>query len=160
MPTKKPRINVTLNQRCYDIIKSISESSGQPMSGFIAEMLEAAIPTIERMAVTFQKIKKAQESERSRFIESMDDAQHALEPAVQEAIGQFDLFLGRIEEAAEGKGGTRVRGAALTSDAARTPRTNRGVTTEGEGSRKPRQVKALKPVSKKEVLKKSSRPTA
>lgn len=158
MATTKPRITVTLNQRCYDIIKSISESSGKPMSGFVSEMLEAASPTLERMAVTFQKIKHAQDSERSKFIDSIDDAQSALEPVVMESIGQFDLFLAKVDAAADAvsaKGGPRSRGVPSTASAAvPTPGTNRGVTPIRTKQPQPSNAKALKPVLKIKVLKK------
>jgi len=160
MPTKKPRINVTLDQRCYDILKSISATSGKPMSGFVAEMLEAATPTLERMAVTFQKIKNAQDSERSKFLDSMDDAQAALEPVVMQSLGQFDLFLTKVDEAADavsGKGGPRARGDSLPdTGAVPSPRTNRGVTPIRGKQPQPAPSKALKAVSKKEVLKKTA----
>ena len=108
MATNKPRITITLNPRTYNVIKVISECGDNTMSGFVSEMLDAAIPTLERMAVTFQNIKKAQHTERSKFIESMDRAQTALEPAVMEAIGQFDLFLGNVDAAVAG--GAPARG--------------------------------------------------
>ena len=99
MATTKPRITITLNQRTYAVVKAISDLGGQPMSAFVAEMLDSALPTLERMAATFQAIKNAQTAERGKFLASMDRAQEALEPAVMEAVGQFDLFLGKIEAA-------------------------------------------------------------
>ena len=55
MATTKPRITLTLPQRHYDLYRAISDMTHQPMSAFIVELLESAFPTIERMAVTFQK---------------------------------------------------------------------------------------------------------
>ena len=112
MATTKPRITITLNDNSYAVLKAISECSGKPMSTFVTEMLDSARPTLERMATTFQKIKRAQDAERARFLENMDDAQAAIEPVVMHTLGQFDLFLGRIEQAAEGMGGRGSCGAA------------------------------------------------
>ena len=95
MATTKPRITITLNQRTYEVIKAIGELGGQPMSAFVSEMLDSALPTLERMAATFQAVKTAQTAERGKFLSSLDRAQAALEPAVMEAVGQFDLFLAR-----------------------------------------------------------------
>ena len=64
MATGKPRITITLDEANYRVLKAISECSGQPMSKFVAELLDGARPTLERMAVTFQKIKQAQDQER------------------------------------------------------------------------------------------------
>lgn len=132
MATTKPRITVTLTKRQHEVLRSISENSNQPMSTFISEMLEAALPTLERMAVTFQRVKEAQQAERTRFLDSMDRAQAAIEPVVLNAVGQFDLFLASIEEAV-GAGSTDAReraGAPVPTapTAPSAPATNRGAT--------------------------------
>lgn len=158
MATKKPRINITLDGRCYDIIKSLSQSTGRPMSGFIAEMIEAASPTLERMAATFQKVKSHQDLERSKFLEGLDEAQAALEPVALEAIGQFDLFMGKIDAAVEER---RMPGAARgrrSASAPGTTPTNRGVTRKTATLPKPNNGKALKGVPKKEVFSKKGVP--
>ena len=155
MATAKPRITVTLDQHTYDVLKVISECGGQPMSAFVSEMLDSARPTLERMAATFQKIKQAQDSERSRFLESVDEAQAALEPVVMHTLGQFDLFLGAVEKSLEGRGVPASGGEALPSTARRSPSTNRGDTPTRGKPRKASSGKASGPVLKKEVLKKS-----
>ena len=137
MATTKSRITITLNDKSYAVLKAISECSGQPMSTFVTEMLDSARPTLERMAVTFQKIKRAQDAERARFLDSVDDAQSALEPLVMETLGQFDLFMGKIDRAIEGRGardgGVAGALAPLPSASVPSPPTNRGDTpTKGK----------------------------
>ena len=129
MATTKPRITVTLTKRQHEVLRSISENSNQPMSTFISEMLEAALPTLERMAVTFQRVKEAQQAARTRFLDSMDRAQAAIEPVFLNAVGQFDLFLASIEEAV-GAGSTdaRERAGVPVPTAPSAPATNRGAT--------------------------------
>lgn len=159
MATAKPRITVTLDQHTYDVLKVITDCGGQPMSAFVSEMLDSARPTLERMAATFQKIKQAQDAERSRFLESVDEAQAALEPVVMHTLGQFDLFLGAVEKAVEGRGAGSGRAAGapspLPSASAWSPSTNRGDTPTRGKPRKASSGKASGPVLKKEVLKKS-----
>lgn len=154
MATTKPRITITLNQRCYNTLKAISDCSGKPMSGFVSEMMESASPTLERMAATFQKIKTAQDVERSRFLETIDEAQAAIEPVVMETLGQFDLFLGKIDAAADAMTEREARAPGSAAAAAASPPTNRGVTPKREKSPQPSTAKASKPVSKSKVLKK------
>lgn len=158
MATTKPRITVTLTKRQHEVLRTISECGGQPMSTFVSEMLEAALPTLERMAATFQKIKKAQELERAKFLESMDEAQAAIEPVVMEAVGQFDLFLGKMKKAA-GVADAPARSearmdAADAPAAAPAPLTNRGVTPTRGKARKGRQDKASEAIPGGELLKK------
>ena len=157
MATAKPRITVTLNDKSYAVLKAISDCSGQPMSTFISEMLDSARPTLERMATTFQKIKNAQVAERSRFLETIDEAQSAIEPVVMETLGQFDLFLGKIETAVEGGQTVAAKRLPLPSSTAdSSPPTNRGDTPLRKKQLQASSTKALKPVLKNEVLKKSA----
>lgn len=137
MATTKPRITVTLTKRQHEVIKAMSDYSGKSMSAFISEMLEAAMPTLERMATTFQKIKIAQDKERSRFIEGLDEAQAALEPIVMNTIGQFDLFMGKVERALDGEGDPACGDESPTSAEAPAPTTNRGATPKRAKSAKP-----------------------
>ena len=87
MATTKPRITITLSTRQHEVLKSISECSGQPMSGFLNELLDLSLPTLERMAATFQKIKTAQDAQRQKIIAELDVAQTAMEPIVQSMTG-------------------------------------------------------------------------
>lgn len=156
MATTKPRITVTLTPRQHEVLKVISDCGGQPMSTFISEMLELSLPTLERMASAFQKIKAAQDIQRKKIVAELDEAQAAIEPIVQATVGQFDLFMAKVERAAGVADATDAReraGAADTSAAAPAPATNRGAT-----GRKGRAGKAgQKAVSKDSFPEKNSR---
>lgn len=132
MATSKPRITVTLTKRQHEVFQSLSASSGQSMSALIGEIIEVSMPTFERMAATFQKIKASQDRERSKIAEALDEAQSALEPIALAAVGQFDLFLRNLEESAAGAPSERREPSHLSA-ASQPPSTNRGVTP-----RKPR----------------------
>lgn len=137
MATTKPRITVTLTKRQHDVLKVISECGGRSMSAFISEMLELSLPTLERMAATFQKIKASQDIERARVVEALDEAQSALEPIAMAAIGQFDLFLGKVGAAADvGRVSPPAAALAQGGGISQPPSANRGVT--------PRQVRGMK----------------
>ena len=101
MATTKPRITVTLTERQHEVLRTISDCGGQPMSRFISELLELSLPSLERMAATFQKIKRVHDSQRNSILEAIDDAQTALEPIALDAIGQLDLFLAKMESACD-----------------------------------------------------------
>lgn len=141
MATSKPRITVTLSQRQHEVLKSISDCGGQSMSALLGELIEAALPTLERMSNTFQKLRHAHSLERAKMIEAMDEAQAVLEPIAYAAVDQFDLFLGKIEQAVEGVPDGSGATPATPATAQPGPRTNRGVTPSGEKGRKGRQAK-------------------
>ena len=155
MATLRPRITVSLSDHQYKVVSTIAKLGGGSMSGFISEMLEAALPTLERMAVTFQKVKDAQDAERGRFLESMDRAQTALEPVVNNAVGQFDLFLARLESAVEGATGD-ASGVPVGASAAEAsaPSTNRGATSKRKTSGKPSAARVSAVFSKTKIFKK------
>ena len=156
MPTKKPRVNITLTQNQYNVFKSLSDSSGQAMSSLIVEIIELSMPTFERMAATFQQLKKARDIDRARMAEAFEETQSVLEPLALSAVGQFDRFLGKIDEAVAAdcaRSEARTRAAAAAASA---PLTNRGVTPTRGKRLQASSTKALKGVSKKEVLKKSA----
>lgn len=156
MATTKPRITITLNDKSYAVLKAISDCSGQPMSTFVTEMLDSARPTLERMAATFQKIKRAQDEERGRFLKKVDDAQAAIEPVVMQTLGQFDLFLGRIEEAVDGAVDAAQAAPTDQPPPKRSPPTNRGDTPSKVKGRKASPGKASRVVSPSKVLKKTA----
>lgn len=137
MPTMKPRITITLSNRQHDVLRSISENSGQSMSAFVHEMLEQSLPVLERMAESFRKIKAAQDEQKKRIADDLDQAQAAVEPILAQVLGQFDLFMSRIEGAAGGVATVAARaGDAAAPGTAPTPVTNRGVTPSPSKTRK------------------------
>ena len=159
MATTKPRITVTLTQRQHDVLRSISDYGGQSMSSFIGELLEQSLPVLERMAESFRKIKSAQDEQRKRIVEELDQAQAEVEPVLEQVLGQFDLFMSKVEKAAAGAGAPDAlqRAAAPAPADARTPVTNRGVTpTPSNPPKRPRH-KASGPISSEKVLQKKSR---
>lgn len=156
MATTKPRITVTLTERQHEVLKTISDCGGHSMSGIISELLEVSLPTFERMANTFKKMRNAQKVEQAKMIEVMDDAQSVLEPIALEAINQFDLFCDRLEAAAEGDlkaSGAgdmceeRARAPAPEADST-APATNRGANHPGANAGEPASTRVSK-VSKK-----------
>jgi len=134
MATTKPRITITLTERQHAVLRSLSKSSGQSMSAYVVEFLEVALPTLERMAATMQAVSQARETDIQRVRDQLDEAQRVFEPLAMAVVGQADMFLGKVEQAATGgRRGPADAGAAGSS----SPRTNRGVT--------PTPAKPLKP---------------
>jgi predicted DNA-binding protein len=132
MPTIKPRITVTLSERQHAVLRSLSKSSGQSMSAYIAELMELVLPTLERMAATMQALAQTRDGEMQRVREQLDEAQRVFEPVAMAAVAQADMVMERVE-----------RAVGATSP----PPTNRGVTTTPEKPKKPNPDKALCAVS-------------
>lgn len=157
MATTKPRITVTLTQRQHDVLRVISECGGSSMSAFISEILEQSLPVLERMAESFRKIKAAQDEQKKRIIADLDQAQAEVEPVLDQVLGQFDLFMAKIERAA-GAAETSARADGTGAPAAvSTPVTNRGVTPSPSHPPKRPRRKASEAISSPKVSSKKSR---
>lgn len=142
MATTKPRITVTLTERQHEVLKAISDNGGQSMSAFIGEVIQVSMPTLERMAETLRKIRTAQDEQKRRIADELDHAQAAVEPILDQVMGQFDLFCARLEESVQPVVGVvSARGGDPTTGT-RTPVTNRGVTTSPSPAPKPAPGKA------------------
>jgi len=147
MATKKHRITVSLTDQQYLILSSISSNTGQPMSYLLVDMLESALPVYEKMAVTFDNLKKLSDSEKEKFVQSLARFQQDFEPIAEQVVRQSALNLsvapavrpdGLFSEPAKKK---KPSGAATVA-----PRTNRGVTPPTGKPAKPKPRKASKAV--------------
>jgi len=125
MATNKPRITVTLEPRVYEVLRAISDNSGQSMSYFISDMLSTNYPIFERMAVSFQRIASQRELHKREIGETLQDAESALAPLLEQAIAQFDMFTSKVE------------GVLGVQEAVPTPLSNRGVRNDQTDSKKP-----------------------
>lgn len=99
MPKMK-RITVSLPAGVAGVLASISALSGKSQSAVVVELLEVAMPTLERMARAFQVLSHATSLERERMRRTLDESQASVESAVLEAEELFGGFLGQIEAAA------------------------------------------------------------
>lgn len=150
MATKKPRITITLSERQHDVLRAITQATGGSMSSVLVEVLEMSMPTFERMAVTFQRLRVARNLERDKVLGALEEAQNAIEPIALMAVGQADLFLARVEALADRPSRSEERSAS-----SRPPPTNRGVTPLPQKPLKPSTGAASRPVRKPTVTRKN-----
>lgn len=140
MPTAKPRVQVTLTEHQHAVLRALAAASGQSMSAFLAEIVELSMPTFERMATTFQKIKDVQRFEAVKLAQGLHEANAALEPVAERAVAEFSRFLDTVEAAAEppsrSAASARKAGSVAASGkggAAKSPRpVTRGLRTGAE----------------------------
>lgn len=59
MPTKKPRLAVTLTPESRAALERLTKASGIASSQFIAQIVHDAIPVIDAMAVAFAEAKRS-----------------------------------------------------------------------------------------------------
>lgn len=142
MATSNPRITITLTKRQHEILRSLSDFGGKPMSSFVVELLELSLPTLERLAATMQAVSKARQTEVERIREQIDEAQRVFEPMAMAVVAQSDMFLATIEQAAVGGSVDARARTAPPAAAPLSPPTNRGVTPPPRNPPKPKPVAA------------------
>jgi uncharacterized protein (DUF1778 family) len=130
MPTAKPRITVTLTEHQHDLLQTLSGYQGQSMSSIIVDLLETAVPVLERIAVVMKAASEAPQEMLTGLRQSMEKAEAIVVGQLEGHIDQLDIF---VKAAAEGRDEARS-GTSVTSAAAspspttkRPPTSNRGV---------------------------------
>lgn len=92
MPTKKPRINVTLETNEYALLKRYAELQGVSMSKVISGFIELTIEPLERFCVMLEGIKHTDKEIHQGFRQSIDQATDDVGMVFQKHITQNDLF--------------------------------------------------------------------
>lgn len=136
MPTKNPRIALTLQPHRYDLLKRMAALQGATMSSVISDVLEELYPVMERVCVALEMAKQAQESSKQGLRESVDRSLGELLPIITASQAQMDIFLGTVEAAAkEAVGGVAAEAAAppAASSDAGAAALNPRVVTRGSG---------------------------
>jgi hypothetical protein len=93
MPTKNPRITVTLEPQVYDTLTRLSDLQGTSMSAIVSEFLGITMPAMQRMLVAFQYAKDAPQAAREGLRQAIDKAEARMLPAAMARIEQHDMFL-------------------------------------------------------------------
>lgn len=93
MATTKPRINMALRPEFYDVVTRLARLQGRSRSAVVVELLEQAIPVLERVVVIGEAAARAQVEARKQLGDALEKAEAAVLPHVTAAMDQFDLLL-------------------------------------------------------------------
>jgi len=123
------------------------------MSGFITDLLDSALPTLERMSGTFAQIRGYEDDRKAQIFAAMDEAQSAFEPLLNYVLSNAGISIKEDEEKPVNE--ERSERVKKVSPKKVTTSTNRGVTPQVTNSPKPRRGKGLEVPAKKKVFPKS-----
>lgn len=135
MPTINPRVTVTISPQVAAVLKELSDAGGNSQSAIVGELLETALPVLERVALALRAAASIQSTARDEIAAGLGRAQDKMEAQLPLLLGELDAQIRPILDAAErvgrrgvGKGGGRV---LATPERARDASTKRdsGVTT-------------------------------
>lgn len=119
MPTIKPRVNVTLKPEDYALLSTLARQQKRSRADLLRDLFETIRPVLERVAVVSEAAQRAQSTAKQGLIESAERAEAELQPMVQKALGQFDLFLAEVQQQTEGR--TESQPPEAAAAAAPTP---------------------------------------
>ena len=112
MPTIKPRITITLEPQSHEVLSRLSASTHQSMASIVTEILDTAIPSLERVVVVMERAASATQEVRDGVAAAVERAERELMPALLAAAGQSDLFLADL--AVKASGGAAAQDAAAS----------------------------------------------
>ena len=132
MPTKNPRLTITLQPSLAAQLRKLSELTGNSQSGLIADLLDGTGPVFDRMIQVLEAAKTAKESIKGRMADDMERAQAKMEGALGMVLEGFDEITGSLLDEAEevtrrGRGSAGAARSHGPGAAAPTPISNRGV---------------------------------
>lgn len=125
MPTKKPRITITLEPHSHEVLSRLSSASRQSMASIVTDILDTAIPSLERVVVVLERAATASQDVRDGVAAAIERAERDLMPSMLAAIDQSDMFLADL--------GHQAGGGAASRDAVAP----RGRQRKGAGSKTP-----------------------
>jgi predicted DNA-binding protein len=128
MPTKNPRISVTLTNELSDILGSMSDLTGTSKSALVAELLQQSLPVFERMVAALAAAKTLQAQAgggMAEIGEGLRRAQERIETQLGFCLDTLDEGLRPVVSEAEKVARRGRRGDA----SAATRRARRGAST-------------------------------
>ena len=97
MPTAKPRIQVTVTESQYQLLKRLAQLQDRSMSAVLSELFDQIEPVYERVAVVLQAALRAQDSMKQGLIAATESAEAELAPMLAQAMGQLDMLVHATE---------------------------------------------------------------
>lgn len=85
MPTKKPRISVTVEPEAYALLSTYAELTEQSMGGVIGGLVNESLPHLAPIIKMLEKAKNAPDEFRKQVIEKLESDKNTLEKALFEA---------------------------------------------------------------------------
>ena len=129
MPTRNPRVNVTLRPEQYELISRLSKVQGRSRSAVLVELFSIVMPVLERVVVVSEAAQRVQVQAREGLKQSVEASEALLLPHVASAMGQLDLL---VENAIEAQRGSFHPFASTRAERERSePRRERALRRQG-----------------------------
>lgn len=101
MPTLNPRITVTLTPACAAVLRELSGLAGNSQSAIVGELLETSLPIFERVVTALRAASLIEASAKQEIAAGLDRAQARLEEQAGLLLGEIDVTMRPLLDAAE-----------------------------------------------------------
>lgn len=147
MPTKNPRLTITLQPALADQLRRLSALTGNSQSALISELLDGSGPVFDRMISILEAAKQATSNMRGKIAADLETAQNQLENVLGIALDHMSDAEKAIVKKAGKTGGEPRRKAQRggARSASLTPPSNRGVRCDPNATKK--KAQNVRPVS-------------
>ena len=82
----KQRIKVTLNPDALDLVGELAELTGRPLAAVVADVVESAAPSLERVAASLRKARDEREAAATDLRVAFERGLVAVEDAIAERL--------------------------------------------------------------------------
>lgn len=147
MPTKNPRVNVTLSPSLDALVSNLAKLQRVSKSQVMRELFEAVEPELRRAVVLMEAAAQATTEMKSRLVRTMDAEQTRLEAVVDEHVKYMHSATSDLVSEAQAirsrrpsrglvpaKAGAKGKGGGSPRGVSDPPSSNRGVRKGKTGS--------------------------
>lgn len=128
MPTEKPRITITLSDHQHSVLSTLAKGQKCSMSSIVVDLLETAIPVLERVNELVTAAQKAPQQALDQLKLSLGRAETDVIGMQAEVMGQLDMLVKEAGVAVDARERTAAAHASAPVVAtAKPPSSNRGV---------------------------------
>jgi predicted transcriptional regulator len=115
MATTKPRITITMEQPDYDVVQRLAKLQGKPMSKVVTELISEIVPVLAKVADSLAIAVNAHANVKQKMVQAAEQAEQDMQPVLEQAINQFDLFASQLAAAVEGESAAAAPVAAASA---------------------------------------------
>ena len=115
MPAARPRMHVTPSENVHALLAELSRLTGKPPATFVRELLDEAVPALERLVEAFRMLNERPQDAMQAVDRMLDDAMRGFTQARLDLDKAMDKKPGRKPAVvAVPRRRTRGQGAAKT----------------------------------------------
>ena len=111
MPTKKPRIAITLEPHYYEIVSRLSQLTGDPKSKILSELFETVAEPLMRTVALLEAAQSAPAQVKAGLRSTVEQIEKELTEVAGTSMGQMDWLIDMLRGGSQAAAGERPRPA-------------------------------------------------